>query len=200
MVCASRIHASYLRVTCLSNASHIFSIRASHSFWNTKRKMNIFGACVATRLMYGIQTACVNKVERRRLDGFHARCLRRILKIPPAYFSRVSNAVVWERARVQCLSVQLLQQQLLYFGKLAVADSGHPCREPVFQEGGVTLRCLNEARRVRRPRLEWATEMYHHAVKAVGPNSSLTELFRTNAGNNPLREWRQHVHTYVHSM
>ena len=75
--------------------------------------------------------ATFTKSEYRRLDGFQARCLRQILKIQPAYYSRVSNATVrkitgiqasyWSRisnsevlSRVhgQKLSVLLLEQQV----------------------------------------------------------------------------------------
>ena len=38
--------------------------------------MMIFDSCVVTRLMYGLQSAWLNQAERRRIDGFHARCLR----------------------------------------------------------------------------------------------------------------------------
>ena len=167
---------------------------------NTKRKVQIFDACISAKLLYGLHAACLNQAERRRLDGFHARCLRRILKIAPSYYSRVSNATVWMRSRTQRLSTRLLQQQMHYFGKLALSDAGHPCREYVFETNSVALRRLNEVRRVGRPRLEWASEMYNHAVKAVSPNSSLTDIFQTDAGSNSLKEWRQHVYKYIDSM
>ena len=42
-------------------------------------------------LWYDLETTWLNAAMRRRMDGFHARCLRKILKIPAAYVSRVSD-------------------------------------------------------------------------------------------------------------
>ena len=70
-----------------------------HTTLNTTRKIQIFHAVIITKLLYGLSSAWLNVREIRWLNGFYCRCLRVILKVPPAYFSRVSNAVVLERAR-----------------------------------------------------------------------------------------------------
>ena len=165
----------------------------SHSSISTRRKVQIFDACILAKLLYGLHVAWLNQTERRRLDGFHARCIRCILKIAPSYYSRVSNVTVWQRARTQCLSKRLLQQQLHYFWKLTVASSEHPCREYVFEDGATDLRRLSGIRRVGRPRMEWATEVHKHAVKVAGSQERLSEGFSS-------REWRRCVHEYVGSM
>ena len=59
--------------------------------------------------------------QRRRLDGFHARALRRILGIPPAFHSRISNSVVFSRAGVLPLSQQILKRQLIVLHRVATA-------------------------------------------------------------------------------
>ena len=61
----------------------------SHSALSTSRKIVIFDACVMSKLLYALYTACLNQAERRRIDGFHARCLRTILKVAP--FSLLSS-------------------------------------------------------------------------------------------------------------
>ena len=53
----------------------------SHANLSTKRKLQIFTACIESKLLYGLQTAWLSVVERRRLDGFQARCLRQVLWI-----------------------------------------------------------------------------------------------------------------------
>ena len=65
-----------------------------HTNLTKVRKLMIFEVCIVSKLLYGLVTAVLNKNERRRLDGFQARCFRRILKVPAAYYSRISNARV----------------------------------------------------------------------------------------------------------
>ena len=48
------------------------------------RKLGIFESCVLSVLVYGSKTAWFGAVARRRLDGFHARCLRKNMGMPPA--------------------------------------------------------------------------------------------------------------------
>ena len=47
-----------------------------HSSLNRSRKIRIFNACICSKLMYGLFTAAFTAKEKRRLDGFQARCLR----------------------------------------------------------------------------------------------------------------------------
>ena len=58
-----------------------------HANITRKRKVEIFEACVVSRLLYGLQAAWLNKSERRRLNAFQCRCLRRILS-----YRRLSTA------------------------------------------------------------------------------------------------------------
>ena len=62
------------------------------------RKLTVFDAVVTSKLLYAVASAWLTKGDRRRLDGFHVRCLRQILKIPPSFVSRVSNAKVLQIA------------------------------------------------------------------------------------------------------
>ena len=97
----------------------------SHSSLNTKRKVNIFSACIATRLLYGLQAASLNKTERRRLDGFYARCLRRILKMPPSH------------AFVACILQLYFQCSCLADGTSAMSQRAAPTATAiVFRETG----------------------------------------------------------------
>ena len=68
--------------------------RCLQKFWGhagigRKRKLELFHALVVSKLVYGLSTMCFVKAQRRRLDGFYARCLRRVLGIPAAFVSRV---------------------------------------------------------------------------------------------------------------
>ena len=119
-----------------------------------------------SKLLYGLHTAWLAKAERRKLDGFQARCLRRILNIPPSYYSRVSNNSVLSTAGVRKLSDRLLEAQLLLFGKAARAPEGYPLHECVFEGNGVNVRGHAGNRRRGRPRMTWATEVHREALKA----------------------------------
>ena len=145
--------------------------------------------------MYGLQSAWLNQAERRRINSFHARCLRVILKIPCSYISRISNAVVLARAQAEPLSTCLLRQQLRYFGKLAGRDNENPGRACIFEPGGLGDVTPVGVRRRGRPRLEWSIEMRKHAALAAGSQQLLEAIsFKTDVGK---RQWRAHVNKYV---
>ena len=55
-----------------------------HADVSRQKKLQFFSALVVSKLAYGLCTAWLTKARQRKLDGFHARCLRRILKIPAA--------------------------------------------------------------------------------------------------------------------
>ena len=88
-----------------------------HTAISTARKIQVFQALVTSKVMYSLNLAWLNKAERRMLDGFQAKCIRRILHIPHAYISRISNQDVLSRAGQQSYTTQLLKHQLLWFGK-----------------------------------------------------------------------------------
>lgn len=107
----------------------------NHTNTTRRRKLEVFQACVVSKSMHSLHTAWLNKAERQCLDAFQARCLRRILKIPPSYVSRVSNETVLSIAGGCPLSHTLLQSQLLFYG--------HVAREPPTSPRN--WRCLPEA-------------------------------------------------------
>ena len=118
----------------------------SHSALSVRRKVAVFEACVVSKLLYGLTSACLNKCEKRRIDGFQARCLRKIMKVAPAYWSRVSNQTVLARASSRPVSQQLLKHQLIYFGRIASRNPTDPVRDSILKREGVELRELQETR------------------------------------------------------
>ena len=61
----------------------------SHSSLSTQRKLQIFEACVQTKLLYGLHAAWLRKHGLAKIDSFHVLCLRKILGIPHSYISRI---------------------------------------------------------------------------------------------------------------
>ena len=166
----------------------------NHSTLTMRRKLHIVDACVVPKLLYGLHTTWLNVVERRRLDGFHARCLRRILGVPAAYYSRVSNAEVLARASAHRLSTHLLAKQLQYMGQVAAKEPGNTLRDCVFIPGAIDLRSSVQVRGRGRPRSTWANSVYSKALEIASSKAKLEELWPKGREH----EWRATVRQHLY--
>lgn len=115
---------------------------ALHTFWShaivsRKRKLQLFHSFVGSKLQYGLSTVWLVTAQRRRLDGFYARCLRRVAGMPSAYMSCVSNKTVLPRAGMLPFSEQVLRRQLLLLGKVARSFRNSAIRRDVFIDGSL---------------------------------------------------------------
>ena len=62
-------------------------------------KFRIWDAVVKAKLVYGLESLQINDDMARRLDAFHLRGLRQIMKIPTTFIDRANtNSVVFEKA------------------------------------------------------------------------------------------------------
>ena len=152
-------------------------------------------ACVVSKLAYGLQTACMNQAERKKLDGFHARCLRQILRIQPSFYSRISNDVIFQRAHSMRVSERILLQQMVYFGHLARRTDDDPVRALVFAEGLFEPLPPAACRRQGRPRSSWVNTVYAHCVKAAGSAESLSWYLQPTA--EASRAWCRAACQYI---
>jgi len=139
-----------------------------HTSLSRGRKISIYQAVVVSRLLYALSSAWLNVAEVRRLNGFHCRCLRAALQIKPAYYSRVSNASVLRQASCRPLGNQLLEQQLLLYGRIARGRATDPLRSVTFHHD-LEPATAQYIRRVGRPRNEWAVMLRREAFK-VSPD------------------------------
>ena len=114
-------------------------------------KLRIFDACICAKLRYGLFTATMTAKERKRIDGFQARCLRRILRIAPSFYSRVSNDTVLKRAGETSLSRKIACEQIKYKSKFQTRDQDDPTR--------VSLMMRPAERKQGRPRASWVSEL-----------------------------------------
>ena len=105
-----------------------------------------------------------SRLETSKLDGFHARSLREILGIRHSFWSRVSNQTVLDRLSANKLSLLLLEQQLLYFGKIARSADNSIIRRMIFKENSLEPSKNHILRRRGRPRLSWISEVHGHAL------------------------------------
>ena len=122
-------------------------------------KLRIFEACIISKLVYGLVTAVLNQNERRRLDGFQARCIRRILKVPAAYYSRISNVRVLKMVARRPLSEQIMKQQMILMGKIAFRRDSDVVRQSIFIPSTIKLRLLPGPAKRGRPRIRWPVQV-----------------------------------------
>jgi len=148
-----------------------------HSRLTRARKIEIYTKCVEPALLYSLAAGWLNKSERRRLDAFQNRCLRKILRVLPVHLSRIPNETVRRRGECRRLSHVLFEQQLRYFGKVAFGLCGEVVRSTVFQPGTFDLQVIpNRAR--GRPANCWSYCVVREASRiAEAAGKPLVEFF-----------------------
>ena len=144
-----------------------------HSSLTTAHKLKVYRSLVESRLMYALCTGCYKKAELRRLNGFQAKCLRTILRIPFAYLSRISNTVVRDRAGWKCASRLLLERQLIFLGKVLRSTPDNPLSEISFIPGSLQPATSRFVRRIGRLRKEWIPEVLPHVLFLAGGEANL---------------------------
>ena len=158
-----------------------------HSGLSRRRKIEVYKAVVLSKLTYGLSTVWLNAAERRRLDGFHCRCLRVIWGIEPAYISRVSNVIVLDKTGQRPLTDTVARQQLLLLGKIARTPEGSLLRKATFCPGSFRPAADRYVRKVGRPRADWTTQVLRVACAAAGGMPNLIPLLANEFS------WRQFV-------
>ena len=164
----------------------------SHAGVSRSRKLHLFRALIESKLQYGLVSLWLGTAQRWRIDGFHARCLRRILKIPPSYHSRISNKSVFEQARALPISEQVLKRQMLLLGKTARTDARDPLRANVFVGSTLQTQVGRFVRRVGRPRLEWTTELLKLEYQRSGSAARIGNLLQ-ETGEQAEMNWKDAV-------
>ena len=188
---SGRIHSELSRRLGMATADYkALAAVWGHANVSHQAKYRIYMACIAAKLLYGLQSAWLTQVQRKKLDAFHARCLRKILRVPHSYYSRVSNKTVLGMVHSFPLSRFLLEQQLLLFGKIYRRPLEDVSRRLVFNGPSDELRISTFKRARGRPRLNWAAEVRAHAVEAAGTTSRLRE----SLGDHDA--WRKIVRAY----
>jgi len=139
-----------------------------HANLSVKLKLQYFHSLIASKLIYGLASVWLVVAQRRRLNGFYARSLRQILRIPAAYLSRISNAIVFQRSGVVNFSEQLLQRQLIMLGKIARCPTGEPMRRDTFIPGTTQPQLGRFIGRVGRPRQDWTRELMREGAARMG--------------------------------
>ena len=133
------------------------------------------------------------KSDKNRIDAFHCRCLRRILKVAPSWISHVPNNVILAAADSKPLSERLIFQQLVLFGKIAKQSNDSFIRQLTFEESSINpTRCVY--RRRGRPRLAWQSVLHGQAI-AFSPLGA-EQVSGLLLGPASINAWKQHVREY----
>jgi len=169
----------------------------AHSGISRGRKLEIFDACIASKLLYNLHSLWLSAAEVRKIDAFQNRCLRRILKIPPSFYSHVTNATVLQQANAKSMSGMLLERQLKWMGALARRDKSDIVRQSVFDSNSLSFQPRAPAgpRRRGRPKVSWATGVFKHAKAIAGSIDNLNILL----GRASKHAWEDAVYEYCHN-
>ena len=98
-----------------------------HANLTIHRKLQIFNACISSKVLYSLDSLWLLKVDRARIDAFQCFCLRRILRIAPSFVSRVSNRDVLIASHQVAYSVTLETRQVQLFKKIQLMPTENIC-------------------------------------------------------------------------
>ena len=137
-------------------------------FWKSsgagrKWQLMVYDAVIRSKLLYNLETVCLTKSLRKKLDTFHLRGLRKILRVPTTFIDRrYTNARVYELAsEIECpenaarrikLFTEILDEKRVRLAEhiLRTVDSD-PLRQVTYEPGTATIKHVGK-RRVGRPR------------------------------------------------
>ena len=102
------------------------------------------------------------------MDGFQANCLRKMLGIKAAFWSRVSNEQVRQIAGVQPLSKDIRKSQLHLFGRILTDPGKKLLKDVAFYNGSHVPVTAAFIRRVGRPRQTWTDQLLQIARQHAG--------------------------------
>ena len=134
-----------------------------------------------SKLLYNLHALCLSAAELRKLNAFHVKCLRRILHISYAYYSRVPNTEVLRQAGLRKLSSILLERQLLLMGDYARRSDQDVMRRSILKAGTAEPNLAQGSRKRGRPRKLWASTVFHHAMQAAGSHENLQILWQDDS-------------------
>ena len=81
----------------------------------TQTKIRIYRAAVLTVLLYGSKTWAAIKRHVHRVEVFHQRCLRRIMRIKWFSKSNTSNEIVLQRTGIENVATVISRNRLRWF-------------------------------------------------------------------------------------
>jgi hypothetical protein len=131
-------------------------------------------------------TLILTAAQKRKINGFQNRCLRKIVGVLPSYVSRVSNAIVLTRAAHPPATDLLRKKRLQLFGKIRRVDAQHPLKRACFIPGTFVPVTEQYVRRVGRPSKEWVREVIQDTTSLFGSMESASASAQNKASWNSV--------------
>ena len=135
-----------------------------HRLWRNSslpvsQKICLFDALVVSKLTYAVASAWLSRADLQRMDGFHVSCLRRILRIPPSFISRISNEKVRRTALRPPISASIRSSQLRLFEQDLMCPGKKELKQAKFWRDTTTPSTDAYVGKVGRPRDNWTDQM-----------------------------------------
>ena len=141
----------------------------SHANITRQRKLQLYHACVVSKLLYGLESLWLLQRDLQRLDALHAQCLRRICNIGHSYLSRVSNAIVLQTAGETPLTKLFKDRQRSLYDKIVCMPESSHLRRLTCEAGTDKPKLWATKRSRGRPKQQWAACVY--SMRAAAPQS-----------------------------
>ena len=111
--------------------------RLNKRVWENNRlsaatKMKLYAACVISTLLYGSEAWATYAKQEQRLNVFHLRCLRRILKIQ--WQDKITNTEVLTRAGLPSIPALLTTKRLRWLGHVRRMEDGRIPKDVLYGE------------------------------------------------------------------
>ena len=127
----------------------------SHANISRHRKLEIYESCIVSKILYSLESLWLLQTDRARIDAFHCQCVRRILRIPPSFVSRVSNVDVLVTAGQRTMSATLEARQKSLYQKIQGLPQSNFLKRLVCNDNGEAINWTHKRMR-GRPRQMWA--------------------------------------------
>ena len=103
------------------------------SKYSFKTKLRIFNTNVVAVLLYGAETWRTNVADMNKLDAFHRKCMRKILKV--FWPNQITNEELYHQTNTQPLSVTIKIRRWRWIGHVLRRDGN---RDLTQQDGWKT--------------------------------------------------------------
>ena len=131
-----------------------------------KTKIHLFKTLVRPVLLYGDEAWKMTKADKRKLNSFQRKCLRRIIKIK--WQQRVTNRRMVEMAEINEISCEVRRRRWNWLGHVLRRDGDNDC----FTALGWTP----EGRKARgRPKTTWKGTVERERHKAGWKSRSVAK-------------------------
>ena len=162
-----------------------FSLFGKGSNTNKKWQLIIYDAVIKSKLLYNLETIYITKSLTNKLDAFHLRGLRKILKLSATYIDRRNtNLRIYDLAsntaypndptrKIKRFSEELEKRRVRLAGHILRTDNTDPMRQVSYQPSNANPLQIG-MRRVGRPRQQWVfktNEAIHNRIRHSEYNS-----------------------------